>query len=103
MNLNDISLEIKDLLEQKRKELELTKKDLDLSFQTIEEIRKENSEYRKELEDYKEKMFILASKPTHKTINKTHNLLVSDWRPEVIHEKVQNNFKLEHVEEGCNC
>ena len=83
-----------------RKELELTKKDLDLSFQTIEELRKENREYRKELDDYKEKMFILASKPTHKTINKTHNLLVSDWRPEVIHEKVQNNFKLEHVEEG---
>ena len=45
-----------------RKELELTKKDLDIAIQTIEELRKENSEYRKE-------MFLLASKPTHKTIN----------------------------------
>jgi hypothetical protein len=76
-----------------RKELELTKKDLDIALQTIEELRKE-------IEDYKEKMFILASKTTHKTINKTQNLLVSDWRPEVINEKVQDNFKLEHVEEG---
>ena len=76
-----------------RKELELTKKDLDIALQTIEELRKE-------VEDYKEKMFILASKTTHKTINKTQNLLVSDWRPEVINEKVQDNFKLEHVEEG---
>ena len=84
-----------------RKELEVTKKDLVVALQTIEELRNE-------VEDYKEKMFLLASKPTNhinnicntKTTNKTQNLLVSDWRPEIIEEKVKDNFKLEHVEEG---
>jgi len=63
-----------------------------------------------EIEDYKDKMFILASKPTHNNINnnigntktttKTQNLLVSDWRPEIIQDKVKENFKLEHIEDG---
>lgn len=65
---------------------------------------------KKEIEDYKDKMFILASKPTHnnninnigntKTTTKTQNLIVSDWRPEVIQDKVKDNFKLEHIEDG---
>lgn len=85
--------QLQQILDEKNRDIFALKKELELSFQIIEELRKENSEYRKE-------MFLLASKPTHKTINKTHNLLVSDWRPEVINEKVQDNFKLEHVEEG---
>lgn len=77
-----------------------TKNELEIArFQILERDR-QIEELRKEVEDYKDKMFVLASKPTQKTINKTQNLIVSDWRPEVINEKVQDNFKLEHVEEG---
>jgi hypothetical protein len=85
--------QLQQILDEKNTDIFALKKDLDIALQTIEELRKE-------VEDYKEKMFLLASKTTHKTINKTQNLLVSDWRPEVINEKVQDNFKLEHVEEG---
>jgi hypothetical protein len=94
--------ELQELLEEKSREIFLIKKELDLSIQTIEELRKENSEYRKE-------MFILASKSVTnnitnigntKTTNNTQNLIISDWRPEVIQEKVEENFKLEHVEDG---
>ena len=89
------------LLDDKIRQLFLLKKELDLSLQIIEELRKENSEYRKE-------MFILASKSVTnitnigntKTTHNTQNLIVSDWRPEVIEEKVEENFKLEHVEDG---
>jgi len=28
------------------------------------------------------------------------NLIISDWRPEVIKDKVEDNFKLEHIEDG---
>ena len=89
--------DLQKLLGEKVREIFLIKKELELSTQTIEELRKENSEYRKE-------MFILASKSvtniTTKTTNNTQNLIVSDWRREVIQEKIEENFKLEHVEEG---
>jgi len=88
-------------IQELRKVLEVTKKELCVSLETIEELRNE-------INDYKEKMFILASKPTHhinnigntKTTNKTQNLIVSDWRSEIIQEKVEDNFKLEHVKDG---
>jgi hypothetical protein len=88
-------------IQELRKVLEVTKKELCVSLETIEELRNE-------INDYKEKMFILASKPTHhinnigntKTTNKTQNLIVSDWRSEIIEEKVEDNFKLEHVKDG---
>jgi len=79
--------------------LDDTKKDLEAVRCQMLEKDKQIEELRKEVKDYKEKMFLLASKPTHH-INKTQNLLISDWRPEIIEEKVQDNFKLEHVEEG---
>ena len=90
-------------IQELRKVLEVTKKELFVSLETIEELRNE-------INDYKEKMFLLASKPTHhnintnigntKTTNKTQNLIVSDWRSEIIQEKVEDNFKLEHVKDG---
>jgi len=88
-------------IQELRKVLEVTKKELCVSLETIEELRNE-------INDYKEKMFILASKPTNhinnigntKTTNKTQNLIVSDWRSEIIQEKVEDNFKLEHVKDG---
>ena len=72
--------------------------DYENAIQIIEELRKEVAEYRKD-------MFTLASKPTNhinntKNTTKTQNLLVADWRPEIIEEKVEENFKLEHVEDG---
>ena len=95
--------QLQQILDEKNRDIFSLKKELDLSFQIIEELRKENSEYRKE-------MFILASKPTHNNINtnigntktttKTQNLILSDWRPEVIQDKVEENFKLEHIEDG---
>jgi len=45
-------------IQELRKVLEVTKKELCVSLETIEELRNE-------INDYKEKMFILASKPTH--------------------------------------
>jgi len=94
-------IQLQQILDEKNKDIFSLKKELDLSFQIIEELRKENSEYRKE-------MFILASKPTNhinnigntKTTTKTQNLIISDWRPEVIQDKVEENFKLEHIEDG---
>ena len=96
-------IQLQQILEEKNKDIFSLKKELDLSFQIIEELRKE-------IEDYKDKMFILASKPTHNNINtnigntktttKTQNLIISDWRPEVIQDKVEENFKLEHIEDG---
>ena len=95
--------QLQQILDEKNRDIFALKKELDLSLQIIEELRKENSEYRKE-------MFILASKPTHNNINnnigntktttKTQNLIISDWRPEVIQDKVKENFKLEHIEDG---
>lgn len=93
--------QLKQILDEKNREIFSLKKELDLSFKIIEELRKENSEYRKE-------MFILASKPTNhinnigntKTTTKTQNLIISDWRLEVIEDKVKDNFKLEHIEDG---
>jgi hypothetical protein len=49
-------------LDEKNRDIFALKKDLDIALKTIEELRKENREYRKE-------MFLLASKPTHETIN----------------------------------
>jgi hypothetical protein len=94
-------IQLQEILDEKNKDIFSLKKELDLSFQIIEELRKENSEYRKE-------MFILASKPTNhinnigntKTTTKTQNLIISDWRPEVIQDKVKENFKLEHIKDG---
>ena len=90
----DLSLQT---IEELKIENSACRKELDLSVQTIEELRKENSEYRKD-------MFTLASKSvtniTNKTTHNIQNLIVSDWRPEVIEEKVEENFKLEHVEDG---
>jgi len=84
-------------IEELKIENNTCRKELDLSLQTIEELRKENSEYRKD-------MFTLASKSvtniTNKTTHNIQNLIVSDWRPEIIQEKVEENFKLEHVEDG---
>ena len=54
--------QLQQILDEKNRDIFALKKELELSFQIIEELRKENSEYRKE-------MFLLASKPTHKTIN----------------------------------
>ena len=93
--------QLQQILDEKNRDIFSLKKELDLSFQIIEDLRKENSEYRKE-------MFILASKPTNhinnigntKTTTKTQNLIISDWRPEVIQDKVEDNFKLEHIEDG---
>ena len=93
--------QLQQILDEKNKDIFSLKKELDLSFKIIEELRKENSEYRKE-------MFILASKPTNninnigntKTTTKTQNLIISDWRQEVIQDKVEENFKLEHIEDG---
>ena len=54
--------QLQQILDEKNRDIFALKKELDIALQTIEELRKENSEYRKE-------MFVLASKPTHKTIN----------------------------------
>jgi hypothetical protein len=99
--------------------IETIKKDLEISLLQIENLKVQNKkdldaallqilERDRQIDDYKEKMFILASKPTHhinnigntKTTNKTQNLIVSDWRTEIIQEKVEDNFKLEHVKDG---
>ena len=109
--------DLKQLFDEKIRELISVKKELDLSLQTIEELRKENSECRKEQDlslqtieelrkensEYRKDMFTLASKSvtiTNKTTHNIQNLIVSDWRNEVIQEKVEENFKLEHVEDG---
>ena len=106
------------LFEQSKKDLEsslLREKELIVTYE--KKITKICIEHEKiiedlktEIEDYKDKMFILASKPTHNNINtnigntktttKTQNLIISDWRPEVIQDKVEDNFKLEHIEDG---
>ena len=99
--------------------IETIKKDLEISLLQIENLKVQNKkdldaallqilERDRQIDDYKEKMFILASKPTNhinnigntKTTNKTQNLIVSDWRSEIIQEKVEDNFKLEHVKDG---
>jgi hypothetical protein len=54
--------QLQQILDEKNRDIFALKKELDIAHQTIEELRKENSEYRKE-------MFLLASKPTHNTIN----------------------------------
>ena len=109
--------DLKELLDEKIRHLILVKKELDLSLQTIEELKIENSACRKELDlsvqtieelrkensEYRKDMFTLASKSvtiTNKTTHNIQNLIVSDWRNEVIQEKVEENFKLEHVEDG---
>lgn len=77
------------------------KKIIESYEKTIEELRKEIAEYRKD-------MFTLASKPTNhinnigntKKTTKTQNLVMADWRPDIIEEKVEENFKLEHIEDG---
>jgi hypothetical protein len=105
------------LFEQSKKDLEaslLREKELIATYE--KKITKFCIEHEKiiedlkiEIEDYKDKMFILASKPTThintnigntKTTTKTQNLIISDWRPEVIQDKVEENFKLEHIEDG---
>ena len=104
------------LFDQCKKDLEsslLREKELITSYEKkITKIYIEHEkiieDLKKEIEDYKDKMFILASKPTNinnnigntKTTTKTQNLIVSDWRPEVIQDKVKENFKLEHIEDG---
>jgi hypothetical protein len=104
------------LFDQCKKDLEsslLREKELITSYEKkITKIYIEHEkiieDLKKEIEDYKDKMFILASKPTNinnnigntKTTTKTQNLIISDWRPEVIQDKVKENFKLEHIEDG---
>ena len=106
-------------IQELRKVLEVTKKELCVALLQIENLKIQNKkdldsallqilERDRQIDDYKEKMFILASKPTNhinnigntKTTNKTQNLIVSDWRSEIIQEKVEDNFKLEHVKDG---
>ena len=104
------------LFEQSKKDLEssvLREKELIATYEKkITKICIEHEkiieDLKREIEDYKDKMFILASKPTNhinnigntKTTTKTQNLIISDWRPEVIQDKVKENFKLEHIEDG---
>jgi len=73
----------------------------------IESYEKTIKELREEIAEYKKDMFRLASKPNHinnigntKNITKTQNLVIADWRPDIIEEKVEENFKLEHIEDG---
>jgi hypothetical protein len=121
---------LQEIIETIKKDLEISllqienlkvqnKKDLDAALLQIENLKVQNKkdldaallqilERDRQIDDYKEKMFILASKPTNhinnignnKTTNKTQNLIVSDWRSEIIQEKVEDNFKLEHVKDG---
>ena len=83
------------------------KKDLEYAFQTIEDQKSQIESLQNRLQFLAEKAI---ERPTHHNINtnigntknstKTQNLIISDWRPEVIKDKVEDNFKLEHIEDG---
>lgn len=73
---------------------EQTKKDLELSLIREEKLMETIQDLRKEITEYKEKMFFLASKPNHinnigntKLINKTQNLIISDWKKRQLRKK----------------
>lgn len=82
----------------------LIKKDLEYALQTIEDQKLQIESLQNRLHSLAEKAI---NRPTHinnisntKTTNNTQNLIISDWRPEVIQEKIDENFKLEHIEDG---
>jgi hypothetical protein len=90
-------------LDEKSRELFLLKKDLEYALQTIEVQKIQIESLQNRLQTLAEKAI---NRPTHinnignKTTNNTQNLVMTDWRPEIIQEKVEENFKLEHVEDG---
>lgn len=92
------------VLDEKSRDLFLIKKDLEYALQTIEEQKVQIESLQNRLHSLAEKAI---NRPTHinnisntKTTNNTQNLIISDWRPEVIQEKIDENFKLEHIEDG---
>lgn len=72
----------------------------------IEKLSEENKKLREKEQKHEDMLFQLASKPTvsnttnNNTSKKTKNLIISDWSQETIKSKVENNFTLEHLEDG---
>jgi len=95
------------IFDEKSRELFSIKKDLEYALQTIEDQKIQIDSLQNRLQFLAEKAI---ERPTHHNINtnigntknstKTQNLIISDWRPEVIKDKVEDNFKLEHIEDG---
>ena len=91
--------------EKKIIELEEENKDLKLKLEKSEEdvirLATDNINLERKIESYECKMFKLASKPTSiNHNNNTQNLIISDWRQDIIKEKVDRGFTLEHLEDG---
>jgi hypothetical protein len=109
-NLEELLLVIKNLesslLYEKGTSREY-KKDLEYAFQTIEDQKSQIESLQNRLQFLAEKAI---ERPTNninntnigntKNSTKTQNLIISDWRTEIIEEKVEENFKLEHIEDG---
>jgi hypothetical protein len=95
------------IFDEKSRELFSIKKDLEYALQTIEDQKIQIDSLQNRLQFLAEKAI---ERPTHHNINtnigntknstKTQNLIITDWRPEVIKDKVEDNFKLEHIEDG---
>lgn len=91
------------IFDEKSRELFSIKKDLEYALQTIEDQKIQIDSLQNRLQFLAEKAI---ERPTHHNINtnidntknstKTQNLIISDWRP----DKVEDNFKLEHIEDG---
>jgi hypothetical protein len=79
----------------------LAEKDLDYALQKIEDQKSQLDSLQNRLQSLAEKAI---ERPTHLNnignTKTTQNLIITDWRPEVIQEKVDENFKLEHIEDG---
>jgi hypothetical protein len=97
--------QLQQILDEKDRDIFSIKKDLEYAFQTIEDQKIQIESLQNRLQSLAEKAI---ERPTNhinnigntKTTTKTQNLIVSDWRPEVIKDKVEENFNLEHIEDG---
>ena len=103
---------IKEFYEKKLIEYEHENNNIKLKLEkSQDEVTKliaDNINLERKLEKYESKIFELASKPisinnntnTKTTNNNTNNLIISDWRPDTIKEKVDRSFTIEHLEDG---
>ena len=85
-------------------ELKILKEKLDKSEEENERLVSDNFNLERKIEKHEEKLYNMASRPTTvNTVNTTNNntnLLIVDFNKSTIKDSVENNFTLEHLNEG---
>ena len=93
--------EIINLTTKYEEEVNNFKKKFEKSEEDNERLLSDNMNLERKLERYEEKLYTMASRPT--TISNTtkiDNLVIVDFKESTIKDSVENNFTLEHLNDG---